>query len=65
MTSRLHNPKSPCVTTPAHIHIRPIQALPDTAECCIGRNKACISNQVTVRRPRRRQPHRAARPATS
>jgi hypothetical protein len=32
---------------------------PDTAECCIDCNKACISNQVTVRPPRRRHPHRA------
>ncbi len=40
--------------------------LPDTAECCVGCNKARISNQVTRRPPRRRrQPHRAARPATS
>lgn len=39
--------------------------LPDTAQCCIGRNKACISNQVTIRAPRRRHPHRAASPATS
>ena len=30
------------------------KCLPDTAECCIGCNKACISNQVTVRPPRRR-----------
>jgi hypothetical protein len=27
--------------------------------------EACISNQVTVRPPRRRQPHRAAMPSTS
>jgi hypothetical protein len=32
---------------------------------CIGCNKACISNQVIVRPPRRRHPHRAARWATS
>jgi hypothetical protein len=30
-----------------------------------GRYQACSTNQVTVRPPRRRQPHRAARPATS
>ena len=49
-------------------HLR-IQAnsrpLPDTAECCIGCNKACSSNHVTVRAPRRRHPHCADRPSTS
>ena len=34
------------------------------AECCIGCNKACISNQVTVCPPRLRHPHRVARRAT-
>lgn len=37
--------------------------LPDTAECCC--NKSHSSNQVTISPPRRRQPHRVARPATS
>jgi hypothetical protein len=41
------------------------EPLPGTAQCCIGRNKACISNQVTILPPRRRQPHRVARLATS
>ena len=65
MTSRLYNPKSLRVTTPGTSTSGEFKPLPDTAEGCIGCNKACISNQVTIRPPRRRHPHRDARPATS
>jgi hypothetical protein len=64
MISRLNNPKSPRVTTPAPPTSGEFKPLPDTAECCIGCNKACISNHVTVRPPRLRHPHRVARRAT-
>jgi hypothetical protein len=66
--------------TPHTPHTRPDNAQPRGAgtgtarmcgpdaprpECCIGCNKASSSNQVTVRPPRCRHPHRVARAATS
>jgi len=49
----------------SELEVDRLRGLGDTAECCIGCNKACSSNQVTVRPPRRRHPHRTARRSTS
>jgi hypothetical protein len=38
------------VSRPAASTTGGFKPLPDTAECCISCNKACISNQVTIRR---------------
>jgi transcriptional regulator with XRE-family HTH domain len=61
---RTNSPKMPRVPDYSLCHLCRIRRLIGAAECCIGSNKACISAQVTIRSPRRRQPHRAARPAT-
>jgi hypothetical protein len=65
-------PEHPSSTTRNHRVSQPgnctsgeFALIPDPAECCIGCNKSHSSNHVVVRPPRRRQPHRAARPATS
>jgi hypothetical protein len=53
MASRLNNPKSTVRHDPDTSTSSGFKPLPDTAECCIGCNKACISNHVTVRPPPR------------